>query len=274
MAIYSLLGKDGRRVAVFALSCVLGGALFACAPATIAEEEPDNEITIEAAPAVGTADSGQIASPAPEETFLLDGIPDPQDELPPEIMSHQEDYVRYKSINSDVIGWISVPNTRIEYPVVIGEDNDYYLGRNVEKERSKSGSIYMDYRNANPDQQRHIVLYGHNMRNGTMFQNLNYYKKKDFFDNNRTIYLYWNDKPVEYEIYAAFNVGIDTDFIKTKFDGDEEFLADMNTLKSLSKYSPSPDVELKASDQVLTLSTCTYEYDDQRFVVQARRVTP
>lgn len=233
-----------------------------------ATETPTPEKT--AAPEIQATEA-----PAPQETqddMVLDG--DAGDEAVGETMSHHEDYLLSKNLNSDVIGWISVPNTRIEYPVLLTDSNDYYLSRNIKKERSKSGSIFMDYRNAKASQQRHIIIYGHNMNNGSMFNDLNQYKKKDFFENNRIITLYWNDKPLQYEIYAATNVNEDMDFIRVKFNNDEEFLEFANGIKNLSKYTPKPDVEIKADDQILTLITCTYEYDHQRFLVQARRITP
>ena len=235
------------------------------------------EVTAQQPIAEKTAVSEQTLIPpaeGEEEDFETpDGSPDPGEEIPHEIMSHTQDYQRYKAINSDVIGWISVPNTRIEYPVVIAADNDYYLNRNVEKERSKSGAVFMDYRNADAKNQRHIVLYGHNMNNGTMFNGLNDYKKKDFFDNNRKIYLYWNETPVEYEVFAAYNVDVDIDFIKVEFSSDEDFLDTMSSLKSMSKFTINPDITILPTDQIITLTTCTYEYDNQRFVVQARRVS-
>lgn len=217
---------------------------------------------------------GTTAEPVgPEESMILDGVPDPGDEIPGEVLSHTLDYQNYKVLNPDVIGWISVPNTRIEYPVVIAADNDYYLSHNVEKERSKSGAVFMDWRNADSQYQRHLVLYGHNMKNGTMFNGLNAYKQKDFFDNNQKIYFYWGDGlPIEYEVYAAYNVSVDIDFIKVAFNSDEDFLNTMNELKSMSKFTRNPDVVLQADDQIITLTTCTYEYDNQRFVIQARRV--
>lgn len=223
-------------------------------------------------PTVATA-AEATASNVSADSSVPDGSPDPWDVVPAEVMSHTADYQRYKAINPDVIGWISVPNTRIEYPVLMAEDNDYYLTHNVERERSKSGSIFMDYRNADPSNQRHLVIYGHNMNNGTMFNTLNSYKKKDFFENNRKIYFYWGDgQPIEYEVYAAYNVGIDIDFIKVVFTSDEDFLGTMTLLQQMTRFEPTPPVTLEANDQIITLSTCTYEYDNQRFVVQARRV--
>ncbi len=270
-----------KLAAVAASVLAIGVFASACGQttevATIQVTADESQQVLTASPSDVATTSAAVATPlaataASDQEIVLDGSPDPGDEIPGEVLSHKADYQRYKAINPDVIGWISVPNTRIEYPVVMAADNDYYLSRNVEKERSKSGAIFMDWRNANPEEQRHLVIYGHNMNNGTMFNGLNSYKKKDFFDNNQKIYFYWGDgEPIEYEVYAAFNVDVDIDFIKVKFNSDQDFLDTANSLKSMSKFTRSPDVALEPDDQIITLATCTYEYDNQRFVVQARK---
>lgn len=182
----------------------------------------------------------------------------------------KKEYDRVKKINSDVVGWIHVPNTRIDYPVVRTDNNDYYLERTVEKKSLKAGSIFMDYRNVDPQQQRHVILYGHNMKSGSMFKTLSYYKNNDFLKNNKIITYYWDDKPVQYEVYASFIATEDVDFLRTKFQTPKEFETYMSGLQERSKYKS--DVKITEDDQVLTLMTCSYELSDARFVVQAKRV--
>lgn len=251
-------------------------ALTACGP----------QETIDVVPAAsgqsGTAEAGQMVDPetgqiviesSSGDMLIQDGIPDEGSETAPPTLSHAEDYARYRELNQDVIGWISVPNTRIEYPIVHGTDNEYYLTRTVEGEESKAGSVFMDFRNVDMNDDKHVILYGHNMRNGSMFHDLQQYKREDFFQNNRDIKLYYGNTEMRFEIYAAYIVNIDNDFIKTSFSTDKQFLQYMNNYRGLSKWEPKPSVELNKDDQILTLATCTYEYDNSRFVVQARRVS-
>ena len=198
-----------------------------------------------------------------------DGIPDDPDETPsPEKMSYEKDYQSFKSANSDVEGWISVPNTVIEYPILRAEDNKYYLHHNAKKEQSKSGAIFFDRRNTDPANDRHLIVYGHNMRNGTMFHELNSFKLKEFFEANPTFTIWIGEEKREFEIFAAYIVTADINFIRTSFKSDEEFVDYMGELKSLSKFTT--DVTVGPNDQVATLCTCTYEYDDSRYVVQGR----
>lgn len=188
-----------------------------------------------------------------------------------------DSYEEVKAINDDVIGWITIDGTVIDYPVVRAADNDYYLGRDVEKRKSAYGAIFMDFRNADPAQQKHIILYGHNMKNGTMFHDLMNYKQKSFFDEHRIIDLLWDGVETQWEIFVAYIIKPNTIYhISTAFTDDQHFADVMNqTIEYAKTVKPSnadPDVTIKPSDQVLTLSTCTYEYDDSFFAVMARRI--
>lgn len=253
--------------------CLLAGALMiGCSkktddvtelpppPISLPPESPDED-----APAIEFMPTEPTPTPSPEP----DGIPDPGEEVAPEKMSYDKDYKDYVKMNSETVGWISVPNTRIEYPVMQAEDNNFYLTHKPDKKYSKSGSVFMDYRNVDKDSQRHTIIYGHNMRNGTMFHDLTSYKVKDFFEKANTLTLYRNGEKEIYDIYAAFIVTADIKFIKTNFKDDEEFVDYMKNLQGLSKFKPKKAVEIKADSQIVTLSTCTYEYDNSRYVVQA-----
>ncbi len=266
--------KHTTRIAALGLAALL--LLSGCSKAPAAIEGDDVIGAPEETLAPVETDAPE-ETPAPSDDQGLDqlpqlepdGIPDPGEETPTEKMSYDKDYQRFKDQNSDVVGWISVPNTRIEYPVLRTTDNDYYLHYNALREQSKSGAIFMDYRNSDFEGSRHVIIYGHNMRNATMFHDLNSYKQKDFFENNPTITLWMDGQKYEYQVFAAHVVLADINFIRTKFKSDEEFVDYFKEFKSYSKFQNN--VEVEAGDQVLTLSTCTYEYDDSRFVVQAVR---
>jgi sortase B len=172
--------------------------------------------------------------------------------------------------NADVIGWLTIPNTNIDYPVVMAKDNTYYLTNSAEKKPSKAGAIFMDCRNADAYEQHHLIIYCHNMRDGSMFHDLRNYKLEDFFNNNRLIELTIGDTEMAFEVYAAFVVEVDkVGFTTTHFGSAEDFAQYMNQLAALSKFSTG--VTIMPSDQVLTLSTCTYELENARYIVQARK---
>ncbi|MDD3931882.1 MAG: class B sortase [Eubacteriales bacterium] len=181
--------------------------------------------------------------------------------------------INFKSLqerNPDTVGWIEIPGTEINYPIVKGDDNDFYLHRDFQSEKSKSGTIFMDYRNDGDFTNRHSILYGHNMRNGSMFAGSMAYKDSVFFDQNDKIYIDTPDGRTIWQIFATYVTTTDFYYIITDFLDDRSFSSFLQTIQSKSSFQ-SP-VSPVVSDHLLTLSTCTYEYDDARFVVHAIKV--
>lgn len=174
--------------------------------------------------------------------------------------------------NPDVVGRITIEGLDIAYLVTQTIDNDYYLKYGYDRQKSKSGAIFLDYRChvSNEPLTGHYILYGHNMKNGTMFHNVKKYAEEEYFDNNRIIRFDTLYSDHEWEVFSAYVTGTDFNYIKTSFDSDDEWLGFINELQSKSLYQK--DVALNADDVVLTLSTCSYEFDDARFVVHARLV--
>lgn len=173
-------------------------------------------------------------------------------------------------INKDVIGWIVIPNTKINYPVVKSRNNDYYLHRDLNRKNSEPGTLFMDYRNTGDTNDRYAVIYGHNMKNGSMFGTLKKYKKQDFYEANRTFTYSTPSGDTKWEIFAAYIAPATLELIQTDFADDAAFMDYVNTRQSKSMYAK--DVELKPTDKILTLITCTYEMNNARFVVHARKV--
>ena len=160
--------------------------------------------------------------------------------------------------------WIEIPNTKINYPVVQTEDNEYYLKHNFKNESNMSGTIFVDYRN-NIDEDKNIILYGHNMRNGSMFNNITKFKEDSFFNDNDTINIIRNNTLYQYEIFSVYvedesKVTLDTEFID-----DEAFVKYVSNEGSKSMYNK--DITISKEDKIITLVTCSYEYDGARTVL-------
>ena len=179
-------------------------------------------------------------------------------------------YLSLLEINQDVVGWISVPNTVIDYPVVQAEDNDYYLRRDIHGKRANAGTIYMDYRSDAQSKDNNTILYGHHMRNGSMFKDLVKYKQEEFFLQNDDIRFDTLFDEIKWEVFSVYITEADFPYTQTTFASDEDYLDFLDKIKGKSMFEK--EMTLSKEDQILTLSTCTYEYDDARFVVHARRV--
>lgn len=171
------------------------------------------------------------------------------------------------SINDDYVFWINVEGTNIDYPVVQGKDNDFYLNRGFNKEYLKSGSIFLDYRN-NFNDDFNSVIYGHHMRNKTMFGELMKFKEEEFFKNNKEITITSKDGTYDYEIFAVGVFDADFSYNDVSFSDENEFSNFLNKIMSNSTYKR--DI-VDSSDKIITLSTCSYEYDDARTAVFAKR---
>lgn len=172
-----------------------------------------------------------------------------------------------KKINEDYKMWIEVPNTNINYPVVQGKDNDFYLNNNFNKKESSSGAIFIDYKN-DIDKDKNIVIYGHNMKNKSMFQNLMKFKDEEFWNNNKKIILTINGKEYEYEIFSAYVNSANNVEFKFNFGNDDEYLKYLEEIKEKSIFNR--DTDIISNERSVTLSTCSYENDDARIVIHGK----
>lgn len=172
-------------------------------------------------------------------------------------------YQDLKNINSDYEFWITIEDTVIDYPVVKGIDNDFYLSNNFYKENSISGTIFLDYKNTIEDE--NLILYGHNMRDGSMFAAINKFKEKDFFDNGK-IKIISENMEQTYEVFSVFVEEAGNINLKSKFTNEEDYSEYINNLKEKSYYTKEINSDFS---NIITLYTCSYEFDNARTIVCA-----
>lgn len=182
-----------------------------------------------------------------------------------------------KQMNNDFVGVLSIPDTIINYPVMYTKGEDYYLRKSFDKKQSDAGTLFIDKHNSIDPIDDNIIIYGHNMKNGTMFHELLNYKKESFYKNHKYIYFNKVDNSEKYEIIAVFysKVYYETDnvFKYYKFynaNNEEELNDYVNNIKELSLYNTNVDAKL--GDKFITLSTCEYSQENGRFVVIGKKV--
>lgn len=160
-------------------------------------------------------------------------------------------------MNKDTVGWIYVKNTNINYPVVQGNRNNYYLWRDFNKKRNNFGWIFMDYRNDHNNLDQNTIIYGHNVKEGIMFgtmrtmMNPSWYNKTD----NRLITFNTLNKKMQWLMFSTYRIPATEDYLKTNFDSEEEFMEFINLIKSRSKKDFK--VDIKTTDKILTMQTCS-----------------
>lgn len=178
-----------------------------------------------------------------------------------------------QEINEDVIAWIQMEDTVIDYPVVQGDDNDYYLNHDIYGNYTACGSIFMDARNDMELPMENIILYGHRMNDDSMFGELIRFTDEKFFNEHPTFRLITETQFLQCEIFAVYQTTTDFEYYRVKFEDAGEFFSYIDACKAESLYQR--DVEIAAEDRILTLSTCDTSVDVNkgRLVVQAK-LTP
>lgn len=186
-------------------------------------------------------------------------------------------YYKAYQQNNDMVGWIRLPGTKINYPVMQQKDNnDYYLHRDFEGKYQYSGLPFMDYQCDLNMPGGNLIIYAHNMRDGSMFASIIDYKDKNFFESNPIIYFDTNYKRGKYKVFAAFStkVGSSDEFEyhkHTQLGTTQEYDAYVQEVKRRSFYDTG--ITPVFGDQLLTLSTCSYGRSNERTVVVAKRVS-
>ena len=186
-------------------------------------------------------------------------------------MDKEIEFSELQSINSDIVAWIKINNTNVDYPVVQTENNDFYLNHNIEKNENKAGWIFMDYRNDLNNMDKNTVIYGHNRMDGSMFSSLKNLFQKQWYENeqNLKIQLITEDGTQLYQIFSIYEINNEDYYITTGFENNEKFNQFINTIKSRSINDFG--VNVSENDQILTLSTCSSNNKD-RYVVHAKKV--
>ena len=177
---------------------------------------------------------------------------------------------KLSDINSDYRFWLKVDNTNIDYPVVQSTDNDYYLTHDFNKEYLASGSIFMDYRN-NFEKDKSTIVYGHHMKNKTMFGELANFKKEDLFKESNLIRVEYKGKTYTYEVFSVYVADLDKDYLKVDFENEADYQKYLNYIKERSIYKT--DLQLSNNDKIITLYTCSYEFKDARTIVHAKLIS-
>ncbi|MBS5080731.1 MAG: class B sortase [Clostridiales bacterium] len=216
---------------------------------------------------VNQSDMGDESSTEKSTDQLRDGLSKKQAdysaELPVNIAEIQKDM-------PDVYGWIEIPGTKVNYPVVQREDDNlYYLDKTPDGSSNIEGSIFSEDYNRRDFTDPVTVLYGHNMKNGDMFGELHLYEDKSFFDANRDLYIYLKDKKLTYRIFAA--VLFDNRHIMQSYDFSGEdsilpFIREIMNIRNM-RSNVDRDISILPTDKILTLSTCHGMGSDYRYLV-------
>lgn len=181
----------------------------------------------------------------------------------------QIDFDALKQVNTDITGWILFDNNGISYPILQGKDNEEYLYTLADKTENKAGSIFLDASCAPDLSDSHTIIYGHNMKNLSMFGKLkNYRIKENYYEENRYFTIYTPENILRYEIFAWYEVGEDDSVYQVGFAADEEFGRFVEQM--IERRYQDTGVSAEKKDKIVTLSTCSAA--GRRFVVHGKLI--
>ncbi len=184
-------------------------------------------------------------------------------------MRNPIDFTELKQKNEDIVGWLRIRALGISYPVVQGEDNDFYLHRTFEKEDNFAGCIFVNCDNSGNFTDQNTIIYGHNMKDGSMFGKLKKFREEGVFDKSKYFWMFTPDLIYEYRIFSATVVD-KTGITYQSFFTQEDFDTLMQHAFETSVIDGS-DVDVNMNDRIMTLSTCTGD-DATRFIVMGKLV--
>lgn len=187
----------------------------------------------------------------------------PETEPTQEELSIRVDFQQLLAQYPNAVGWLYCDGTPINYPVMQSDDNDYYLRRLPDGTYNTAGSLFADYRCGEMGETNNYIIYGHNMKNGTMFSSLTKYKSQSHYDEHPVLYLYTPEGDYKIELIAGF-VSKPTGEIYNTNQTYEQIL------KYRSNSTFRSNVDPYEGDCYITLSTCSYEYENARYVVIGR----
>lgn len=190
--------------------------------------------------------------------------PDSQQAVPQKV-----DFDELQKISKDAVAWIYIPGTEIDYVIAQTDNNRYYLDSQLDGLYSAGGTLFMDYHNAPDLSDWNTIIYGHHMKNGTMFGSLKNYKDQDYYESHPVVYLYTPKNNYKVELIAAYTTGTD-DSIYTIPGTREE--RDEIVANAIEKSDFKADVSVEDEDRLVTLSTCAYDFKDARYVVLGKLV--
>ena len=200
-----------------------------------------------------------------KETKIIDTIEIDEKKVTKESSKKMLQVRSLKQENQDIIGFLEIENTNISYPVVQGKDNEFYMTHNYKKEKSKNGAIFLDKNYDWNIESNNLLIYGHNLNNGTMFQELLKYENEDYYKKHPIILFTTEDEEKKYEIISVFKYYF---FINPKTE--YEYKDYIENIKKISIYNIENTA--KYGEELISLSTCSYHIKDGRFVVVGKEM--
>lgn len=258
--------RNGKKKLYMILTVLFSIGFIVCAIIVVRDEIVKKRANDQYAQLAESVMQTEVSSEIEEDTESKNSLA----ELGIEVPKLSLDWEVLEKENEDIYSWIYVPGTEVNYPVLQhATENDYYLDHNLDHSEGLPGCIYTQKLNAMDYTDGITVLYGHNMKNGTMFKSLHNYSDRAYFNENRYIYIYTPEKVLAYEIYAACEYSDAHVLYQYNYlsnEGTLGFLSDLAAMRGMSNQIAT-DMEIPEDAKVITLSTCISNKPNNRWIV-------
>ena len=177
----------------------------------------------------------------------------------------QVDFAALSDVNEDIVAWLYGEGTVLNYPVVKGEDNSYYLSHLFDGSDNASGCLFLDSRNSSDFSDDNTIIYGHNMKNGTMFAFINQYQEQSYYDQHPSIFLLTPNGNFEVHLFAGFLEDVNGNAWQRAFQNENEKIKWLEEARNASTFVS--DTIPSKEDKIVTFSTCSNASEDVRYVL-------
>ena len=192
-----------------------------------------------------------------------------QKEAPAEGAPVDVNFDLLQQMNAQAVGWLYCEGTPINYPVVQSTDNEYYLNHLYDDQTNSSGAIFMDALNSPDLSDANTVIYGHNMKNGTMFASLQNYDAQSYYEKHPVMYYITKEHSYKIDVFASYETTGNSETFTMFFDSPETYSGYLQRIWEKSKIDTSW-LPMTTDDNIITLTTCSYNFDNARYVVQGK----
>lgn len=213
-------------------------------------------------------DKEKKTDPAEEKSKGEGQVQDQAEEEEYETAPIEVDFKGLQKENSDVAGWIYCPDTVVDYPVMHGDDNNLYLHHLASRAYNFAGCIFEDCRNTRRQMDPATILYGHHMKDGSMFAMLHKYTEQEYYDKHPSMYYLTPKQNYRLDIIMGY-VAQENDPVYALFINAKEMREYLHSVKKKSSFKPAVKYDIDSLDKVIALSTCAYEFNNARYIVIA-----